>query len=290
MTACITEVLLDGLCFPESLRWHEDRLWFSDFFDRGVFSVDSNGVARGEAAVVGQPSGLGWDPDGRLLVVSKLDRMILRREADGSLMEHANLSGLGEGDCNDMVVDAHGRAYVGEVGFDPFAWFGAGGTFAEAPAASLFRVEPDGSTHVAAAGLRVPNGTVLLDGGRVLVVAESFGAQLTAFDVDPATGVLTHRRVWAPLPGRTPDGICADRSGGLWVADARRPECVRVEEGGVISDTVSTSQNCYACALGGSDGRTLYCATAPATDEPSASHARSGRIEQLISTPPAPTA
>jgi sugar lactone lactonase YvrE len=217
-----------------------------------------------------------------LLVVSKVDRKVLRLEPDHSLVQHADLSDCGDGDCNDMVVDSRGRAYVGELGFDPFAWFGNGGTFEDAPTATLFRVDSDGSVAEGAIGLRVPNGAVLLDDEQLLIVAESFASQLTAFDVDPVTGGLSGRRVWAALPGRTPDGICADESGrGIWVADARHPECIRVEELGVVTETVATTQKCFACALGGPDGRTLYCATAPATDEARASAAREGRIEHV---------
>ena len=282
MGAPHTEVLVDGLCFPEGLRWHDSRLWFSDFFERVVFSVGEEGHLQREAVVPGQPSGLGWLPDGRLVIVSKVDRKILRREPDGSLVQHADLSDLGGGDCNDMVVDHRGRAYVGELGFDPFEWFGNGGTFEDAPTAALFRVDNRGVVAEAASRLRVPNGAVLLDDEQLLIVAESFASQLTAFDVDTRTGELSGRRVWAKLPDRTPDGICADYTGrGIWVADARHPECVRVEERGAVTETVVTTQKCYSCALGGHDGRALFCATAPATDEARASAARTGRIEQV---------
>lgn len=274
-----TEVLADDLAFPESPRWHKGRLWFSDFFDRVVATVDEAGSRTVEGFVPGQPSGLGWLPDGRLLVVSRLDRRILRLEADGALVEHANLAAIATGDLNDMLVDSVGRAYVGNVGFDPHTWFREGGSFADVPASTIARVDPDGAVHVAATDVRVPNGAALTPSGRRFLVAESFGSRVLSFEVDPSDGSLSDREVWAPTKGRTPDGIALDADGCVWVADARSAECVRLSEGGEVLQVVATTQACFACALGGEDGRTLFCLTAPSTEETEALAARQGRIE-----------
>jgi sugar lactone lactonase YvrE len=274
-----TEVLVGGLAFPESPRWHEGRLWFSDFFDRVVAAIEPDGSMTIEAAVPEQPSGLGWLPDGRLLVASRLDRRILRLEADGALVEHANLAPVATGDVNDMLVDDVGRAYVGNLGFDPHTWFREGRSFADIPGSTLARVDPDGTVHAAATDLRVPNGTVLTLDGRLLLVAESFASRVVSFEVDPSDGSLSNRETWAPMTGRTPDGIALDAEGCLWVADARRAECVRISKGGDILQVVATTQSCFACTLGGASGRTLFCLTAPSTGEADTLAARRGRIE-----------
>lgn len=281
---------MDGLAFPESPRWHDGRLWFSDFFDRTVATVDADGTRTVEATVSEQPSGLGWLPDGRLLIASRLDQRILRLEADGSLVEHANLAEIATGDVNDMFVDSVGRAYVGNLGFDPNTWFSDGRSFADVPASTLARVEPDGTVHVAATELRVPNGAALTLGGRRLLIAESFAGRVVSFDVDPADGSLSNRETWAPMKGRTPDGIALDAAGCLWVADARRAECVRISKGGEVLQVVTTTQHCFACALGGQDGGTLFCLTAPSTGEMETRAARQGRIEVAAVDSPAATA
>jgi sugar lactone lactonase YvrE len=265
----VTTVLQDRY-FLEAPRWREGRLWLSDFYSPHVLSMREDGSdLRVEAEVPQQPSGLGWLPDGRLLVVSQLDRRILRREPDGSLVTHADLSAYAPAQCNDMVVDAEGRAYVGNFGFDLM-----GG----APLAPtvLLRVDPDGTVSVAADGLWFPNGMVLTPDG-VLVVAETFGNRLSAFDV-AADGSLGERRTWAefaPLPTATdigevlgslsvaPDGICLDAEGAVWVADATGSRLLRVREGGEVTATVEPGTPVYACGLGGADGRTLYACAAP---------------------------
>ena len=272
-----TEPFVDGLQFGEGPRWHEGRLWYSDFYAQAVFSVDEAGNRRRELEVPNQPSGLGWLPDGRLLVVSMIDRVVLRREPDGSVVEHGDLKPWATGLANDMVVAADGRAYVGNFGFDLEALY-AGGPDAPRPTTtSMIRLDPDGTAVEAASDLAFPNGTVIFPDGRTLVVGESFGFCLTAFDRGP-DGTLGNRRVWAPLEGVAPDGCCLDAEGCIWVANAAGRECVRVAEGGAVLDRVVTELHTYACMLGGADGRTLYCVTAPSSDPPKVRGLGAGRI------------
>jgi sugar lactone lactonase YvrE len=248
------ETWIDGLGFPEDPRWHQGCFWFSDFGQRVVRKVDSAGVATEVARVAARPSGLGWLPDGSLLVVSMDDQKLLRQTAT-ELVIHADLSAFAQHPCNDMVVSAAGNAYVGHMGFDLFA------RPRQVASADLILVRPDGTATVAADGLLFPNGVVLSPDGRTLIVAETFGQRLTAFDVRD-DGLLANRRVFAELPGRSPDGICLDREGAVWVADAAGKACVRVREGGELTDVIATARGCYACALGGGDGHTLFLCTA----------------------------
>ena len=219
-----TTPLIEGLGFLEGPRWRDGLLWFSDFVARKVHTVDLGGELSDVVEVEHVPSGLGWLPDGRMLIVSMEDRRLLRVE-DGSLIEHADLSSHATYHCNDMVVDAQGRAYVGNFGFN----YESG----DAPVgAKLMRVDPDGSLHVAAEDLMFPNGTVITPDGKTMIVGESFGARLTAFDVAD-DGTLSNRRVWAQLDGgRIPDGNCLDADGAIWIASPTTKEVVRVLEGG----------------------------------------------------------
>jgi sugar lactone lactonase YvrE len=256
--------------FLEAPRWREGRLWFSDFYSLRVSSCLEDGSdLRVEAEVAGQPSGLGWLPDGRLLIVSMTDRRVLRRENDGTLVTHADLSAHATGIANDMCVDSRGRAYVGNFGFDLMSG-------APIETASLHRVDPDGSVTQVADDLWFPNGSVITSDG-VLLVVETFGNRITAFDLTE-DGQLTNRRVWAEfgplpadrsveraLPGLTVagDGACLDAEGALWVADATGDRLVRVIEGGTITDEIRPGTPVYACGLGGADGRTLFACAAP---------------------------
>ena len=265
----VAEVVASGIYFGEGPRWRDGRLWFSDFFAHAVKAMTPDGSIEEVCSVPNRPSGLGWLPDGRLLVVSMTDRRVLRREHDGRLVEHADLSGIATFHCNDMVVDAVGRAYVGNFAFDLDEILerdGVPALLAEPgpPRAKLARVDPDGSVHVAADDLKFPNGSVLTPDGGTLIVAETLGLRLTAFTV-AGDGLLSGRRVWADLGGRAPDGICLDAANRVWVANPLAPECFLVAEGGAILDTVDTGEPCYACMLGGDDGRTLYCLTAPSS-------------------------
>ncbi len=264
------EPFVQGLKFGEGLRWHQGRFWYSDFYNHRISSAAPDGTVRIEVACDDQPSGLGWLPDGRLLFVAMTSQRVMRREADGRIVQHADLSKLATFHTNDMVVDAYGNAFVGCFGFNldaysaehgPAALFAADGP----PKAPIMRVTPDGTASVASAGQRFPNGMAIIDGGKTLIAAETFLPGLTAFDLS-ADGTLSNRRVWASLasdpPSIAPDGICADSSGAIWVANALAKECVRVAQGGKILERVETSMNAYACVLGGADGRSLVIATA----------------------------
>jgi len=259
-----TRLLAEGLYFGEGPRWRHGRLWFSDFHAHAVKSVSLAGDVRTELDLDDQPSGLGWTPDGDLLIVSMARRQLLRRSADGRLSLHADLRAVADFHCNDMVVDAVGRAYVGNFGFDLGAAIearGVQGALTDAPTARLALVMPDGEVRVAASDLHFPNGSVITPDGRTLVVAETLAARLSAFDIGPDGG-LSGRRVWAPTPG-PPDGIALDASGAIWVADPMNARCARIAEGGQVLETVDAGQACYACMLGGEDGRTLFMMTAP---------------------------
>lgn len=276
-----SQVLSEGLYFGEGPRWHDGRLWFSDFYDHAVKSVDSSGKVRIEHRLDDQPSGLGWLPDGRLLVVSMQNLQLLRHEGDAFVV-HADLSHLARHMCNDMVVDGTGRAWVGNFGFDldrEVDRRGVDSVLADHPATNLVRVDPDGSVHLASPDMHFPNGSVVTADGKTLIVAETLSLCLTAFDIT-ADGSLVNRRVWADVGLRAPDGICLDENGNVWVANALAPECVLVAPGGEILAAVETSQNCYACMLGGDDGRDLYLVTACDSDHATASAQRSGKIEK----------
>lgn len=265
-------VVLEGFSYLECPRWHDGRLWVSDFYTEKVVTIDGRGGAEVVAEVPQQPSGLGFLPDGRLLIVSMRDHRLLVRDEAGKLTEHADLSGVVSGVLNDMVVDDRGRAWVGNFGFDLM-----GG--ANLRYTTLTRVDPDGSVSVAAEDLGFPNGMVIL--GDVLVVAETFAGRLTAFDIGE-DGELSGRRVWAQF-GETPktddvgeavqllevapDGICADAEGAIWVADALHNRVLRVEEGGRILEEIDAGTGVFACMLGGDDGRTLYLCAAPSFAE-----------------------
>ncbi len=264
-------ILLEGLCFGEGPRWHNDVLWFSDMHAHWVMTVDEAGETTRVVEVPECPSGLGWTTDGDLLVVSMNDRRLLRWDGEVTTVV-SDLSDLASFYCNDCVTDAKGRTYVGNFGFDLHG--GAAPTTAE-----LILVEPDGSARMVADGLRFPNGTVITPDGHTLIVAESWGACLTAFDVE-ANGDLTNQRQWADLPeGVVPDGICLDDHDGIWVASPGSNECLRVEAGGAISHRIPLSRGAYACMLGGRDQKTLFILTAEDSSPEATIASRSGRIE-----------
>lgn len=270
--------LLEGLTFPEAPRWREGRLWFSDFYSHRVITVTPAGHAETVCEVPQRPSGLGWRPDGTLLVVSMQDKRVLAL-APGSgfpgsrLSVVADLSAHAGGPCNDMLVDAAGRAYVGNFGFDRHQ--------GEEPRATcLLRVDPDGTITRAAEDLEFPNGAVLTPDGRTLVIAETWVGRLTAFDVD-ADGGLADRRVWAQLAGVRPDGICLDAEGAIWVADAGGNKVLRVFQGGRVARTVPLDgRHAYACMLGGPERRTLFLCTSTGSG-PAMADKTDGRIEVL---------
>ena len=257
--------VLDGGTFFESPRWHDGRWWVSDFFRHVVLSLDvDGGDVREEATVPGQPSGLGWAPDGSLLVVSMLDRAVLRRAtgaAPGSDLEpFADLSAVATGPCNDMVVGPDGGAWVGSFGFD--YWGGAAFS-----SASLAHVDVDGAVTAAAEELLFPNGSVVTPDGTTLIVAETFAGRLTAFTIG-GDGSLSGRWTWAEVPGTAPDGCCLDARGRVWFADALGRRCLLVAEGGTVVQEllVPDGLGVFACMLGGDDGRTLLVCCAPDSD------------------------
>jgi sugar lactone lactonase YvrE len=268
------ETLFDGLTFPEAPRWRDGRLWFSDFYTHRVLTVTPDGTAKTIVEIPQRPSGLGWTPDGTLLVVSMLDRLVLKLRLDGTLRVHADLSAVATGPCNDMVVDGEGRAYVGNFGYDRHK--------GEPPRTTcLARVDPDGRVSRAAEDLFFPNGTVITPDGRTLIIGETQAHRLTAFDVAP-DGTLDNRRVWASLDESVlPDGMCLDAEGSIWVSDARGPALLRVREGGRVEDTISTGgRYAFACMLGGADRRTLFVCTSTGSG-PAMADKRDGAIETV---------
>jgi sugar lactone lactonase YvrE len=276
-----TTTLVDGLYFGEGPRWHEGRLWFSDFHAHAVKSIDEAGAIRTELELDDQPSGLGWLPDGRLLVVAMKERAVRRLDPDG-LVLHADISALTAHLCNDMVVDAQGSAWVGNFGFDLDADLKARGleVLSDHPVANLVRVDADGTVHLAARDMHFPNGSVITADGKTLIVAETLAGCLTAFTINGDKS-LTDRRVWAGLEGLAPDGICLNEDNQIWVANALAPEVVLVAEGGEIVQRVTTSQPCYACMLGGEDEKTLFAVTAASSDAETASATATGKIETI---------
>ena len=275
------DTVVDGLAFAEGLRWRDSQLWFSDMHAGEVhaWSPPGPGAPRGTdrviARVSGSPSGLGWTPDGDLLVVSMNDRRLLRlhgADPDATPVAVADLSYYTPHPINDMIVDPQGRAFIGSFGFD---LHGRG----ELQPSIVIRVDPDGSHTVAADGLLFPNGMVIIEGA-TLVVAETFGGRLTAFTIAD-DGSLHDRRAWALLPeGVSPDGICLDSRGAVWVASPTTRECVRVLEGGEVTDRVSSGERMsIACALGGEAGSDLYVATSAHLSPTTSAQHRDGRIE-----------
>lgn len=270
MGRAIREVA-SGIHFGEGPRWHEGRLWFSDFYAHRVYSVsEAGGDLRVELQLPEgeQPSGLGWMPDGSLLVVKMQAQQVWRRWPDGKFALHADLSGIATFWCNDMVVDAEGRAYVGNFGFDlnaAMAERGPEGVIADHPQTPIALVHPDGRVESAAGAEKFsfPNGSVITPDGKTFIVGETFGLRLSAVDI-AADGTLSNRRTWAPTAPAVPDGICLDAQGAVWIAYPLAPECRRIAEGGEVLETVETGGlNAYACMLGGADGRTLFVCAAP---------------------------
>jgi sugar lactone lactonase YvrE len=284
-----TRELAKAICFGECPRWHDGRLWFSDFFAHAVKSVSLEGDLRTEFEVEDQPSGLGWLPDGSMLIVLMNSRQILRRAANGVFSPHAAIPNAGFR-CNDMVVDTSGNAYVGDFGFDLHGEIlqrGVESVLADHPLAQITRVTAEGIVRVVAEGLHFPNGTVVTPDGKTLIVAETLAGFLTAFDIE-SDGSLSHRRVWANLFPRVADGIALDADGNIWVANPLAPECVLIEEGGRVLEIVETELPCFACMLGGPDGRTLFMLTAPTSLEPSPNAPPAGRL--LVTTAASPHA
>jgi sugar lactone lactonase YvrE len=267
------KTILQGLAFPEGPRWHDGALYFSDQHDGIVWRVTPEGNATEVARAPNRPSGLGWRPDGTLCVVSMLDRKLLGVTEEGTWVI-ADLSRLIAHPANDMVIDARGRAYIGNFGMDLDR--------GEMPRATvLLRVDMDGAVTVAAEDLMFPNGMAITPDGKTLIVAETFGMRLTAFSV-AADGTLSQRREWATLNGVIPDGICLDEEMGIWVACPMGEEIIRVKQGGEVTDRIALpGRNSFACMLGGDDRRDLYICTAHGFDPAKTVKERAGKIEMV---------
>jgi sugar lactone lactonase YvrE len=273
-----TEVLIEGLTFTEGPRWRDGRLYFSDFFTHRVLAVDTKGNMETIVETPQQPSGLGWSPDGSMLIVSMNDQKLLSF-SNGELSEVADLSQLATHFCNDMVVDKKGNAYVGNFGFDLHAGEPIKPT-------NLILVRPGEEPCVVAENVFFPNGTVITPDDKTLIVGETFASSLTAFDINE-DGTLANRRVWADLrsieEGYTPvpDGICLDAEGAIWVASPSTNDVIRVQEGGALLDKVEVDRGAFACMLGGENGNTLFISTANDSTEETCLKERSARIEVI---------
>ena len=265
-------LICQDFTFIEGPRWHEGALWFSDFYDKAVFRVVPGERPEKVVSVPQQPSGLGWLPNGDLLVSSMLDKTLYRWSETEGLKEYADVSVVAERRINDMLVEPGGRAWVGNFGFV----HQDGESIAPG---TLARVDTDRSVHAAAGNLLFANGMVLVNGGNTLIVAETYRGCLTAFDIE-STGHLVNRRLWAQLPeGDVPDGICVDAEEAIWVASPTTGSVLRLLEGGELTDSIQIGRKAIACALGGNNGRTLFVSSAESTDRDICLDRRSASIE-----------
>jgi sugar lactone lactonase YvrE len=274
------QILITDIAMGESPRWHDGRLWFSDWGAEEIVAVDLDGnrevILQGVASL---PFCIDWQHDGRLLIVSGQQGRVLRREHDGSLTTYADVSALSPFPWNEIVVDARGNAYVNQIGFD----------FAEGDPApgTVVVITPDGEARQVADGVMFPNGMAITPDDRTLIVAESYADRLTAFDIEP-DGSLSNRRVWAALgEGEAPDGTCVDAEGAVWYGSVPRQHCVRVREGGEVLETIGLDRGCFACMLGGSDDAPTLFMVANAWGDPESTE-RTGRV--LTAPAPAPRA
>ena len=292
--------LTGGLYFGEGPRWHENKLWFSDFYSHKVMTLDENNSLETVCEVPSQPSGLGWLPNGDLLIVSMLDRKILRF-SEGSISVHADLSEYVAHKCNDMVVGRDGTAYVGN--------FGMGDAGESLNSTHLMIVKSDGTVLKGPDNLLFPNGTVITEDGKNLIIGETLGAKLTSFDIED-NGELTNRKLWArtsPLFSlliikflssmgfdlskvdfskysknlHVPDGICLDEKNGIWIASPTTKAVVRIEKGGNITDTINTPKGAFACMLGGKERKTLYVIISNSSDPEEAQASPGGEIHSI---------
>ena len=264
-------IVCKGFTFIEGPRWHEGALWFSDFYLKAVYRVVPGKSPKKIVSIPEQPSGLGWLPNGDLLIASMLNKTLYRWRQSEGLSFYADLSGVAERRINDMLVDTTGRAWVGNFGF-------VRQDGEEVAPGTLARVDTDGSVHAAANDMLFANGTVALNNGNTLVVAETYRSCLSAFDILPS-GELDNRRIWAQLPeGDVPDGICADSEGAIWVASPTTNRVLRLLEGSAITDSIDIDRKAIACALGGEDGRTLFICSSESTDKDACLSTHSAKI------------
>ena len=286
------KLLVENLYFSEGPRWHNNKFWFSDFYQHAVFSFDSDGKLEKIVDIPNQPSGLGWLPNGDMLIVSMNDQKLMRF-SNGVLSLHSDLSHLTQYTCNDMVVDKEGHAYIGN--------FGTTKHNIDVKPTCLIHVSPEGTASIVADNLEFPNGTVITPDGKKLIVGETYAGRLTSYDINPDK-TLSNRKIWAQMmptwifyitklrrflkqvpkessfPVRVPDGICLDENMGIWVASPTTYEVFRIEEGGNVTDIISTPQRAYACMLGGPEGKTLHISTANDSTPEVARSKRMGKI------------
>ncbi|MFC6205835.1 SMP-30/gluconolactonase/LRE family protein [Psychrobacter urativorans] len=280
------EVVVDGFHYLEGPRWHKGALWFVDFYTQGVYRVNDEGVAEKKVHIEQQPSGLGWLPDGRMLIVSMKDRKVMRLEDNGELVVHADIWQHCAGHANDMVVAPNGDAYVGNFGFDLM-----GG--ADYKSAGLVLIKPDGSSQLVAEGLAFANGMVISADQKTLIVNELFGNKISQFTINE-DGTLGDKRDFASFGelgdepnlgvriGNAkilPDGLALDAEGAVWIADTLNQRAVRIAEGGEILETIDTApEGVFAVALGGAEGNTLFMCAAPDWDEAARKAETKGRM------------
>ena len=274
--ASTAEVLMEGIVFGESPRWHDGRLWFSDWGANQVIALDADGSHQVAASVESFPMCIDFLPDGRLLIVDSPRRQLLRREPDGSLVQHADLSAVSDKPWNDIVADDRGNVYVNGTGFDF-----PGGEFAPG---MVVLVTPDGRVGQTVRDLAFPNGMAISPDGATLVVAESYANRLTGYDIG-SDGTLSNRRVWAETPGDHPDGICFDADGAVWYADVGNQHCVRVQPGGAVLATVDLDRGAFACALSRGEEPRLFVVGQNWDGPDSMSSSPSGQVVAF----PAPT-
>jgi len=265
-----TELLLDGLMFPEAPRWHQNKLWFTDQHAKQIKTVDLHGNSQLIATLSDLPGGIGWLPDGRLLVVSMQNRQLLVME-NQKLKLYADLSALASFHCNDLIVDQSGYAYVGNFGYDLHAG-------EDISSAEIILVTPDGKVKVVSNDVIFPNGMVITKDKKTLIVAETFASRLSSFSIQ-ANRTLSNRKLWASLENGFPDGICLDKNNGIWVACPNTGDVLRIEQGGNITDTVKPIGAAYACMLGGENLTKLFVLTSETDDPKLAAQIKSGRIE-----------
>jgi sugar lactone lactonase YvrE len=275
------QTIVTGLAFPECPRWHDGSLWFSDMHAETVYQVTATGEILQTLDVPDHPGGLGWRPNGEMLIVG-MKRNLLYRLVDGQLQQYADLGAVHDHQSNDMIVSADGTAYIGNFGFDLMAG-------AAPQQTQLAQVTSAGAVSAGPGELSFPNGMVITDAGKTLVVAESWGNRLTAFAI-AADGSLGQRRVWAELGKLVPDGICLDAEGCIWVSACANHACVRVREGGEILQSIATGTlNPFACMLGGDDGQTLFMCNSGSSHPDQTLVERSGRIDcAQVAVPGAP--